>query len=237
MKANAFLNAFFCMLLLSLFHLSFAYSQPGFYTGEWNGKTWCANPPGQSKTFRFDIWIENNMIRCNDFSSKNQFRPGVITPDGKLHCSWYRTNSDARGTYVFYLDGNDFNLLHGYELTQNISCKQYGYELRRKARVPFIGQWRGNTWCANPPKQKKSFQFDIWVENNTIRCKDYSAKNQFRPGVITPDGKLHCSWYRNNSDAHGTYVFYIDSRDMNLMHGYENTQHISCKQYGYELRR
>lgn len=102
---------------------------------------------------------------------------------------------------------------------------------------PFLGTWSGSTWCANPAGDKHSFQFDIWMEGDVIMTDDHSSSNKFHPARISEDGRIHCSWYRDGSDASGSYHFYVDERDPNLLHGFENTSGIRCKLYEYELRR
>jgi len=110
----------------------------------------------------------------------------------------------------------------------------------KKAKNPFVGEWQGTTWCADPSGRKNSFRFDIWIQDGVIKCNDHSAKNTFRPAIFSEQGDrfmMKCRWYRNKSDKHGTYNFYIDKKNPNRMYGYENTRGIRCKQYEYELRR
>ena len=106
-----------------------------------------------------------------------------------------------------------------------------------KTKRSFIGKWRGTTWCTSPKREKKSFGFDIWIKDGIIKCNDHSSQNIFRPGTISKSGKLHCSWYRKNSNANGTYTFYINSKDQNVLHGHEYTRKIKCKKYRYKLRK
>jgi len=98
--------------------------------GNWSGHTWCANPKKNKYSFRFGISIKDGVIKCNDYSSSNIFKPGKLS-EKSLQCSWYRKNSNASGTYNFYLDKKDKKLLLGHENTKDIKCKLYKYELRK----------------------------------------------------------------------------------------------------------
>jgi hypothetical protein len=106
---------------------------------------------------------------------------------------------------------------------------------------PFIGEWRGKTWCADPKKRSYSFKFRFWMYNNTIMCGDYSKKNKFlEGGTLSDEGnryRIDCSWSRPGNRKYGTYVFFTDKDNPNCMYGYENTTGVDCKRYEYEMER
>lgn len=211
------------------------------FIGTWEGTTKCTNPEAIASSFKFDIWSDNGILKCSDHSSSNQFKPLQLTNDGKLVCHWFRSNSDAHGTYTFYFKENNQNTILGYEYAVGVPCKHYEYLLHRKISKQnfsdYVGTWKGSTWCSDPPKSSSSFTFDIWIENGIVKCSDHSSSNLFRPLSFTKDGKLICQWFRNNSDANGTYFFYLDPKNRNILLGYENTAGISCKRYQYKLAR
>jgi hypothetical protein len=102
------------------------------FAGIWEGDTWCANSQNNKSNFKFDIWLDNGVLKCSDHSSSNKFYPCQITKENQIICNWYRSNSDQTGTYVFYFDNNNPTVLLGYENTHGVSCKQYMYRLYRK---------------------------------------------------------------------------------------------------------